>query len=107
MSDRKSGVSVMPARVFIVETETYVKVSVEVCVAGNLWLPVTAKSYQIDGKSVLGLQCAGQSLKETVRSASGFQMHDVTVEVSKMPPASRVDSAVEAVSEIAEDSSVV
>jgi len=107
MSERKSGVSVMPARVFIVETETYLKVSVEVCVAGNLWLPVTAKSYQIDGRSALGLQCAGQSLKEIVRSASGFQMYDATVEVTKMPSASRVDSKVAAVSEIDEDSSVV
>lgn len=102
MSDRRSGVSTVPARIFVVETEAYTSVRVEVCVAGNLWLPVTPKSYTIDGKAVLGLQCAGTSLKDLVRSVSGFEMIGVTVAAA--PSATRSESEDE---EIAEDSAVV
>jgi len=92
MSDRKSGVSTVPARLFVVETEAFTSVRVEVCVAGNLWLPINPKSYSIEGKTVLGLQCAGKSLKDLVWSVSGFELVGGTVEVQPSTPAVRSDS---------------
>ena len=105
MSDRKSSVSVLPARVVVMQTDTFTKVSVEICAAGNLWLPVTAASYNIDGRTVLGLQCAGVSLKEMVFRSSGFETFE-----SKEPllrGADRCDTTVVPVTEVTEDSSIL
>ena len=104
MRDRKFGVSVMPARVVVMKTSTFTKVSVEICAAGNLWLPVTAASYNIDGRTTLGLQCGGVSLKEMVFRSSGLETFE-----SKEPllsGADRCDTTGEPVTEVTEDSSI-
>lgn len=91
MSDRKRGIASVETRIVLEEGGALgPSARMELRLVGDLWMPLVPHKYEIDGKTTLGIQCCGMSLRSLLERLGKFE--STAMEAVPSRKATRVDS---------------